>query len=439
MIAFNYASRLKEDLLAWQVDGLIDAHTRDRLLKRVVDEKYSTTFGGIVAMLGGLLVLAALIAFVAANWDQMPRIYRLGLLFGALWLSYLVAWFGASRGYDALSAAFIVIGIGAFGAAIILISQMFHLQGKPENAILLWATGGLVTTLLSRSTAALCTTIVLGSIWVFMAAPFNRDAASIIGIDQFYFYPAAIILLAWVTRYFRSRLAAHLLALSTLGWLAILLAHNIEITHPVWWIVFALLLMSASGVLYSYVGRQGLFGFERPLLAYHAIAIAGIAISFASTTRQFKQSAMSGAVSLSVLALVIAFCVSLGMVLLLRGRNSPLMRDQIVFPIAAALTIVMIACVYFTQTAAWGLIGLIARWVFCFFLGIWFVRFGWRLESRFLSLTGYATFLIALLVSYLQVMGSLQLTALIYALLGGLLIVVSVFILRIEKRSEEKT
>ena len=46
---------------------------------------------GAVLAVDAVLCLAIL-TFVAANWEALPRLVRLGVLFGALWLSYTIAY-----------------------------------------------------------------------------------------------------------------------------------------------------------------------------------------------------------------------------------------------------------------------------------------------------------------------------------------------------------
>ena len=83
-------------------------------------------------------------SFVGANWQEMPRILRLGLLFGALWASYALGLVLARRGMSGFSHAAILLGVSIFGASIMLISQMYHMEGSPPDAILLWAAGSLL-------------------------------------------------------------------------------------------------------------------------------------------------------------------------------------------------------------------------------------------------------------------------------------------------------
>ena len=57
-----------------------------------------------------------------------------------------------------------------FGASIMLISQMFHIDGNPPDGILLWGAGALLAGLLLRSNAALALAMVLAVMWGWLEA-----------------------------------------------------------------------------------------------------------------------------------------------------------------------------------------------------------------------------------------------------------------------------
>ena len=46
-----------------------------------------------------------------------------------------------------------------------LIAQMYHMEGNPADAILLWALGALLGAVLASSPAALAATFVLLTVW----------------------------------------------------------------------------------------------------------------------------------------------------------------------------------------------------------------------------------------------------------------------------------
>jgi len=73
----------------WQRDGLIDAETASKLNADLEKRASVFSLGSVLATLGGLLLGAAVIMLVAANWQEMPRLMRIGLIFVLIWVSYL--------------------------------------------------------------------------------------------------------------------------------------------------------------------------------------------------------------------------------------------------------------------------------------------------------------------------------------------------------------
>ncbi len=59
------------------------------------------------------------------------------------------------RGLNAFGHAATLLGVAVFGASIMLISQMYHMDGNPPDAVLVWAIGALVTGVLLKSNPAL--------------------------------------------------------------------------------------------------------------------------------------------------------------------------------------------------------------------------------------------------------------------------------------------
>ena len=72
-------------------------------------------------------------------------------------------------------------GIAVYGAGIMLIAQMYHMEGNPPDAVLLWALGALLAAVLLQSNPALAATFVLLVVWSVVGAraqPTPRTGAS---------------------------------------------------------------------------------------------------------------------------------------------------------------------------------------------------------------------------------------------------------------------
>jgi uncharacterized membrane-anchored protein len=104
-------------------------------------------------------------SFVAANWQGMSKLTRLLVLIAGLWAAYGGAAALAQRGQQRFADAATLTGVGIFGAGIMLISQMYHMEGNPPDAVLMWAIGALTAGVLLRSNAATAAAMPLTLLW----------------------------------------------------------------------------------------------------------------------------------------------------------------------------------------------------------------------------------------------------------------------------------
>ena len=160
-----YRTRLARDLKRWREAGFIT----DAGLSGITSDLAATRSGfgaaQVFAMLGAVLFGFALMSFVAANWEGMSKLLRLLILLVTLTACYGGAAALSARGHEIFAQAAIVGGLAVYGASIMLIAQMYHMEGNPPDAVLLWALGAIATALLARSNAALATALVLGVVW----------------------------------------------------------------------------------------------------------------------------------------------------------------------------------------------------------------------------------------------------------------------------------
>lgn len=119
----------------------------------------------VLSMLAAVLLAFAAMSFVSANWQDMSKLLRLGLLFSLLLGATAAAGAFYQRGMDGFGHACAVLGSAIFGANIMLMSQMYHMDGNAADAVLLWAAGALISGLLLRSGPALALAMVLVCLW----------------------------------------------------------------------------------------------------------------------------------------------------------------------------------------------------------------------------------------------------------------------------------
>lgn len=164
---WGYQRRLERDLTRWQEQGWVTSGNADRIRSDVANAP-GLSLPGVLGILAAVLLGFAIMSFVAAHWDEMPRLARLGLLFATLWVSYGAAAVFENKGMAAFKDAAILMGVSVFGASIMLISQMFHIDGNPPDGVLLWWVGALLAGVALRSNPALALTMILVCLWSFV-------------------------------------------------------------------------------------------------------------------------------------------------------------------------------------------------------------------------------------------------------------------------------
>ncbi|PYU80786.1 MAG: DUF2157 domain-containing protein [Acidobacteria bacterium] len=149
---FHVANPLDKQLERWISARVVDASTAARI--RTFEESQGSSerlrWPVLLAVaLGGVLLCAGVLLFVAAHWDELSPAWRFTLVL------FLVAIFpiaGAltEERFPALSTTFYAIGTVCVGAGIFLTAQIFNLQEHWPSGILMWAIGALAGWLLLR-------------------------------------------------------------------------------------------------------------------------------------------------------------------------------------------------------------------------------------------------------------------------------------------------
>ncbi|MEQ1577253.1 MAG: DUF2157 domain-containing protein [Hyphomicrobium sp.] len=161
---WSHKKRVERDLSRWREAGwvTVDGETAIRAdLARTRGFNLAT----VLSMLAAVLLAFAVMSFVGANWQDMSKLLRIALLFTLLVGSTIAAGVFFERGLDGFGHACAMLGSAIFGANIMLISQMYHMDGNAPDAVLLWAGGALLSGLLLRSGPTLALAMVLVCFW----------------------------------------------------------------------------------------------------------------------------------------------------------------------------------------------------------------------------------------------------------------------------------
>jgi uncharacterized membrane protein len=217
---FRYARRLDQDLTRWQAAGWVTPTHADRIRADIASRGTGVRLSSALGTLAAILIGFAAMSFVAANWQSMSKLARLGVIFAGLWSFLGLAYAFAERGLQRFSDAALLAATALYGAGIMLIAQMYHMDGHPPDAVWLWALGTVLVGLLLRSNTVLAAALVLFCVWSFMEMTSgfnwisNRNASRV----HWGFLPAwvSVALGVALTRW---RPGMHLLAAALSGWL----------------------------------------------------------------------------------------------------------------------------------------------------------------------------------------------------------------------------
>ena len=101
----GYRRHLEADLVKWVADGVISGDVAQSIRKARFGETAASRLPAIFAMLGALMLAASVSAFVAANWQEIPRLVRLvgivAIIAGCFFPALLLERRGMPNGADA--------------------------------------------------------------------------------------------------------------------------------------------------------------------------------------------------------------------------------------------------------------------------------------------------------------------------------------------------
>jgi len=298
-----YRRRLEADLARWQAEGVITPAISEAIRNSLPPLGAGINIPVVVAIVGGLLVAAAFLAFVAANWTMIARVLRFAVLLAGIAGAYGTgAWF-ARAGRPVLADLGASVGTIVFGAAIALVGQMYHLGDDFAVGMLLWAAGALAAAALTGSRGAFAVALAAGSLWTG-AHVFNAADVPHLPFVPFWML-GAVLALAW-----NSRVAAHLVALAALAWwcaAATGLPQNPSI------IADGAALLLGAGLLLENAPSDALRSFGVTLCSYGAFALAALAAFAAAMSDDFRTAHMSPlgwAVGCGFAGMILAFAAA---------------------------------------------------------------------------------------------------------------------------------
>lgn len=217
----GYSARVKSDIDRWVGAGMIDAATAARLVRDVEErQRRSPGLGSVLAMLAALLFAAAILIFVAANWEAFARIARVLALFALILAGYVGGAVLKGRGHFAAGEAAWLVAAAAFGGSIALIGQMYHLSGDEASALVVWGAGTALAALALRSNPLTVAAVGIADAWLLLSL--SGGGRRFTGLEPGQIFVPALLALFALSFWSRSQPARHLIVLSLIFYAATL-------------------------------------------------------------------------------------------------------------------------------------------------------------------------------------------------------------------------
>lgn len=159
---------IDREISKWQAAGVIDAETAARI--RAFESQRASMerlrWPMLVALgLGGLVICAGVLLFVAAHWDQLSPGERFGVVLALTAIFPVAGAFAAPR-FPALATTLFAIGTVTAGAGIFTAAQIFNLEEHWPNGILLWTIAALGGRMLVLDWAQSAMLAILAPAWL---------------------------------------------------------------------------------------------------------------------------------------------------------------------------------------------------------------------------------------------------------------------------------
>lgn len=99
----------------------------------------------IIVTIGAVLVGAGIFSFIAANWLEMTKLIKIGIILISMIVSYGAGWYLKEKlELQKTGDALILLGSIIYGAGIFLVAQMFNIRANWPDGFILWMIGTIV-------------------------------------------------------------------------------------------------------------------------------------------------------------------------------------------------------------------------------------------------------------------------------------------------------
>ncbi len=164
----GFGKRLARELPRWQQEGWVSDAGGRAILADLAARQPAQSWAALLALIGALLLGVGVITWFAAHWNEMGKLIKVILIVLALGASHVAHGYCMTRAaLPKLAQGMALLSVLFFGAAIMLIGQIYHIDAHFPDGIALWAAAGLLTAWLLASQPALLASIALAALWTW--------------------------------------------------------------------------------------------------------------------------------------------------------------------------------------------------------------------------------------------------------------------------------
>lgn len=164
----EFSKHVARELPRWQQQGWITPEGGQAILADLAAREPARHWAALLALMGALLLGVGAITWFAAHWDALSKVFKLLLILVALGGSHVAYGLSLARAdLPKLAQGLALLSVLLFGAAIMLVGQIYHIDAHFPDGIALWAAGGLLTAWLLGSQPALLAALALAALWTW--------------------------------------------------------------------------------------------------------------------------------------------------------------------------------------------------------------------------------------------------------------------------------
>ena len=204
----DFRQRLRAEVSDWRDDGLITPEQATGILERyelpaqVGGSAIGNRTVSVIAIMGAALIGLGIIAFIAANWSEIPTLAKLALMVVGTPVIYVAGWLLSYRfGFVRIGTAVILLGAIAFGASIHLVAQTYHVPVNHPNLMPAWFLGVIPLAYIIRSQSVLGLSLII----LLVATAFRAQewVPDVFNDEMVWLAPAYLVLGALIFAYGR--------------------------------------------------------------------------------------------------------------------------------------------------------------------------------------------------------------------------------------------